>query len=275
MNSVFINNSKGSAFSLVELLVSMAILSTMMVLLFSFFDQATKAWQNTEKKVDAFREARAAFYFLRRDIQSMVVSSEVYWLYYNDPTATPELAYSGGPRSPDEYGDALFFISNQPIDSQKPDENTSSMCAIGYYLAYSPDPGHMGGGRSSYKLYRYFESSDSAWNETGSAGIFPLLSTNAPLFQPAEGRLGGDEVIARYVTDFFVRPMEISPSGIPQPMNPTDGTQNAKPAFLDVSMKAFSFASAQKLRTQDEWHNPPGNLADQDPQQFHFRIALP
>ncbi len=263
-------------FSLLEILVSTAILTIMMVLLFSFFDQATTAWQRTEKKVDAYREARAAFYYLKRDFQTMVVQNDITWLYYNDPAVTPEITFTGAPRSPANHGDAVFFISTQPAGSQDPGQNTSSQCAVGYYLAYSPDNGTLGTGTSSYKLYRYFKSSDSIWNQTGTEGIFPRLTTNAPLFPAAGATSAGDEVISRYITDFFIRPMEIDAlTGKPKLMTLTDGEQNIKPAYLDVSMKAFSYSSAQKLKTQNDWHNPPGNLADQDPQQFHFRIALP
>jgi len=273
--------SARNAFSLVELLVSMAVLSTMMLLLFGFFDQATKAWQNSEKKIDAFREARAALYYLKRDLQAMVVTDEIPWLYYDDPQTTPEISYSGAIRSPDTYGDAIFFISNQPTNAQDPSENLTSHCAIGYYLAYSPDPGHMGGGISSYKLYRYFKSSGTTWNENGTQGLFAALDTSAPLFLAAEGRFGGDEVIARYITDFFIRPMQLDAlTGNLEPLeNETggplsDGEVFSKPKFMNVSFKAFSFASAQKLTTQDQWHDPPGNLAEQDPQQFTVRIPI-
>lgn len=266
---------KKYGFSLLEILVSISILAVLMLLLFSFFDQATSAWQNTEKRVDAYREARAAFYYIKRDLQTMVVQSGISWLYYDDPETTPEISYTGAPRSPNSHGDAIFFISTQPPASQDPNENTSSQCAVGYYLAYSPDNSPSGAGISSYKLYRYFKSSDSTWNKSGPEGIFPHLSSNAPLFLPAQVTAGGDEIIARYVTDFFIRPMEINTAGNPQRMLVTDGTQSEKPAFLDIAMKAFSHSSAQKLRSQDDWHNPPGNLADQDPQQFHFRIAIP
>lgn len=260
---------RSSAFSLVELLVSMAILSTLMVILFSFFDQATKAWQSSEKKIDAFREARAAFFYLKRDLQGMVVDSNIPWFYYDDPTTAGIQSNT----SPNAYGDSLFFISTQASGAQEAGKDTSSLCAVGYYLAYTPDPGHMGGGRSSYKLYRYFRSSDDAWNDTANnKGLFPFLQSvtastpNTNLLLPP---IINDEVIARYIINFFVTPLDTSLNAIT-----TAGANNTKPAFVNISLTAFSYATAQKLANQSAWHNPPGNLGNNDPQVFHIRIPV-
>jgi len=123
---------KPCGFSLVEILVAVAILATLMTMLFAFFSQATNAWQSTEKKMSAFREARAAFYYLRRDLSSMVVSNSVKWSFHEDTSNLfnePDLP-------PQANGDAIVFLSSTPRQGQNQNESKSDLCLVGYYLAY-------------------------------------------------------------------------------------------------------------------------------------------
>lgn len=275
------------AFSLVELLVSMTILTVLMLMLFGFFEQATKAWQASEKKVDAFREARAALYFLKKDLEGLYVDATVPYLLCKDPGNTFPIGYSGANRPTTAHGDALFFISSQPTAAQDASLAKGDLCAIGYYLVYDRDSSAqaLGTQRSSYRLLRYFKSSDVTWND-GGFGLLPLFSSiltggGAPdfskLFPNAEGRHTGDEVIARNVINFGVRALDADYTEL----TPDSGNRyQVRPTFFDISLTALNLETAQKLATQGDWHKAPpayggSILFKQNAQEFKLRVAVP
>lgn len=296
-------------FSLVELLVAVAVLSTMMVLLFGFFDQATQAWQTSERKIDAFREARAALHFLRRDLQSMVVDANIPWVMYNDPQAISDAPPPGGfgpirsGAPPVAHGDTLFFVSRQPLDAQEAG-SLGDLCAVGYYLRYSPDltvtEAGTGRIRSTYKLHRYFRSSNAAWEQAGSpaVGLKPFLTAlaaqrgtdtasslpptpahtflaaNQILF-PAANPVSGDEVLARNVINLFIRAYTAAHTQIS-----TAGAVEEKPAYFEISLLALNNDTAAKLAQQADWHAPADvnartQLLRENAREFRVRVEVP
>ena len=50
-----------SAFSLIEMMVAMGILSVLMLMLTVLLDQVQKSWRYSESRISQFREARVAF----------------------------------------------------------------------------------------------------------------------------------------------------------------------------------------------------------------------
>lgn len=279
-------------FSLLELLVATAVLSTMMVLLFGFFDQATQAWQASERKVDAFREARAALFFLRRDLRNMVVDENIPWVFYNNPQAIePDYGNIAAQAPPQAHGDTLFFISRQSSEAQK-SGSLSDLCAVGYYLHYSPDLSvtEAGSGRvrSTYKLHRYFQSSNEAWERSGR-GLLPFLQARAAaistpcdvllrssqlLFFPANP-VAEDEVLARNVINLFIRAYDADNN-----LLPSDGPLATRPAYFEISLLALNNDTASRLVQQADWH-APANVNDRSPllrenaREFRLRVEVP
>jgi competence protein ComGC len=90
-----LHQRKRAAFSLVELLVTMGVLSTLMILLMSFFTQATDAWNKSENRIDSYREVRATFYYIKRDLGTMIVSDQLPWLHLAGPGRERRPAYGG------------------------------------------------------------------------------------------------------------------------------------------------------------------------------------
>lgn len=294
-------------FSLVELLVAVAVLSTLMVLLFGFFDQATQAWQASERKIDSFREARAALFYLRRDLQGMVVDENIPWVMFNNPQAIndapPPAGYgpirAGAP--PTAHGDTLFFISRQSPEAQEAG-SLGDLCAVGYYLVYSSNlPAGVSGiqGRS-YKLHRYFKSSNSTWEQGGATGTglrpfltalstqraldrssglpateaAAFLATNQMLFAAANP-VSADEVLARNVINLFIRAYREDHSQIP-----TAGPVGEKPSFFEISLLALNNDTAAKLASQADWHAPAdvnarSPLLQKNAREFRVRVDVP
>jgi type II secretory pathway pseudopilin PulG len=296
-----LHQRKRAAFSLVELLVTMGVLSTLMILLMSFFTQATDAWNKSENRIDSYREVRAAFYYIKRDLGTMIVSDQLPWLHLADPagSADPlmEDTIRGEPSNPAQ-GNAIFFLSAKTADAQG-DQGSSDLCAVGYYLAWGPDwASNQPSGSappSSYKLYRYFKASDALWNSSLRAflqGWDPASKTSSShLFPTALALVGtsGDEVIARNVVNFEITPYrwnattavyEAPPAGTNWDSWQTDG-KFLKPDMIEVSLLAFNSETALRLGgNKDRWHvdsSQPENsgvLQGQNAQVFHMRIPL-
>jgi uncharacterized protein (TIGR02599 family) len=268
-------------FSLTELLVSMAILTTLMVLLFGFFEQATRSWQNSEKKADAFREARAALTYLKRDLEGLRVEGSLPFFYFDDPHDFSPIDYSGPTlETPAAHGDALFFMSSQSPEAQDRSKSKSDLCTVGYYLVYDKDASAPDSTPKSYRLLRYFKSSDEAW-QTAAYGLFPFLQSvqygspnHTLIFPAANGNNSGDEVIARHVINFQARPLNSNY----QPLTGS-GALVEKPTFFDLSLTALNLESAQKLKDREDWHRsaPDYNnslLFKQNAQEFRVRVAI-
>ena len=96
-----------AAFTLTELMVSMAILGLIMVMLFTIFEQVNKAWLNGENRVETFTPARAALDLLSRELSQAI--------------ATPNITF---------YGDVnrVYFIA--PLNTDP--ANQADLCEVGY-----------------------------------------------------------------------------------------------------------------------------------------------
>jgi len=83
----------GKGFTIVELLVSMAILSLIMVLLAAMVSSVSTVWRNTTGKISAFAEARAGFEAMTRKLSQATINSYWDYEYPNDDTTKPPRTY--------------------------------------------------------------------------------------------------------------------------------------------------------------------------------------
>jgi uncharacterized protein (TIGR02599 family) len=89
-----------AAFSLVEMLVSVAILSLLVVVLTTITEQTGTAWRQTSGKIEQFRSARDAFDSITRRLSQATLNT--YWDYDNAANPTryvrqSELRFLSGP----------------------------------------------------------------------------------------------------------------------------------------------------------------------------------
>lgn len=82
----------GSGFTLVELMVSMAILVLLLVVLVSITDATRKTWSYTSGKIEQFHDAREAFESITRKLSQATLNT--YWDYDNPLTPTRYLRQS-------------------------------------------------------------------------------------------------------------------------------------------------------------------------------------
>ncbi len=175
MKILLIRSKIFSAFSLLEVLVAISVLSIILIILLNIVHNATSIWRGAEKKVEAYREARAGLQVMSSDLKHILPTTNTEFFRTN-LTNTPNIG----------------FLAALPISSQDTISSKSDICAVAYFVAYdnkSPIAGE--NGRQSYNLYRYFVES----NET-----FTKLN-NAPesVLDIDHDRL---EILARNVIDF-------------------------------------------------------------------------
>jgi uncharacterized protein (TIGR02599 family) len=100
MNTYPRNLSWRAAFTLVELMVSLALISVLMLIVVQITNQTSATWRYTATKAEQFREARTAFDTMTRRISQATLNT--YW-DYDDPVAPKqyirqsELRFISGP----------------------------------------------------------------------------------------------------------------------------------------------------------------------------------
>ena len=114
-----------AAFTLIEVLVSSAVMAIVLAVMFSALSTSMSLWRNTDNKIISDREARAAHLMLRRDLASVVV-----------PAATnlwPRLVTNEGTIF-------LQFLTAAPSDAQPAAAgNVGDVCYVEYSLPRGTD----------------------------------------------------------------------------------------------------------------------------------------
>ena len=75
------SRNTNAGFTLVELMASITILAVMTFLLFSAFDQTSKAWLQGESRVETFTNARAALDYMSRELAQAMVNSNNFQFF--------------------------------------------------------------------------------------------------------------------------------------------------------------------------------------------------
>ncbi|MBX7157897.1 MAG: prepilin-type N-terminal cleavage/methylation domain-containing protein [Verrucomicrobiae bacterium] len=217
MKKIACLRSRKKAFTLLELLISMAVLSLLMALLFQIFELSMRTWQNAEQRTDAFREARAALHIISRDLRNT--------LRGNSQVATLILGErSPSPTPPNQEIYALTTVKNNG--------GKSDVCAVGFYCYWDDS-------RGAFMLKRYFRNSDDT---------FPLLGNPSQLFQPAPANRDNatDSTLAAYVWDFQVTALDTNGAVMNYPLT----VKTNLPASVQVEFKALNAQATRKIKAQ-------------------------
>jgi len=139
------------AFSLIELLTAMGILSILMLLLTVLLDSIQKSWSYSESRISQFREARVAFDLMTKNISQATVNT--YWDLLDEDNdglvdgyyKTSELHFKvmqsdllgrAGDQTP--VGHAVFFQAPLGFSSQYRNLN-NLFNGRGYFVAWGSD----------------------------------------------------------------------------------------------------------------------------------------
>jgi uncharacterized protein (TIGR02599 family) len=147
------------AFSLIEMLVALGILSVLSVVIFTILNQTTQLWQNSEARIKSFQSARVTFDSLARNIGQATL--QTYWDYdsTNAPTTYVRMAdlhfISGQTTDIISGGNKLTYPTHAvffqaPLGYSYPSSHhladlNSLMNVCGYYIEWNSDTNFMPG----------------------------------------------------------------------------------------------------------------------------------
>ena len=249
---------KASAFTMLELLVSMAVLSMLIVLLLSMVDNATKMWRLSENRVDAYREARAALNLIASDLASIYTSTNANFTYINRAPATV-------PTMQPHLDGKLFFVTALPVGAQGVDQK-SDLCTVGYFAGYDKTS-LTGKGEASMNLYRFFRPSNETFTalRTGDIGDGMSIST-VPTFDDAE-------VLAKNITGFKVVAYSKDPTTAGKLIT-FNSAITPMPDVLEITLNAISNDAAKRFTSQSEWETTNSITHQQNVRTFTKRVVI-
>jgi prepilin-type N-terminal cleavage/methylation domain-containing protein len=254
------------AFTLLELLVSMAILAVLIVLLMSIMDGATKLWRQSENRVDSYREARAAVNAISGDLDSMLISTNMNFFSLDRSDKLPSTI-----RPPSEASN-IFFLSAQQKGAQEhgpsPEnpKNNSDLCVVGYFLAL--DKIATGSPAKSFNLYRYFLCSDDSFKAIQANTLLgDTLSTS-----PTAGAPAGAEVLARNIIDFRLRSFSVDDQGEIKKFE--QSVKTPLPDFVEIELTALNNESTKRFKSYSDWLNKNSPTYKENARTFRTRVHL-
>jgi uncharacterized protein (TIGR02599 family) len=141
-----------SAFSLIELMVAMGILTILMLMMTVLLDQIQKSWRFSESRISQFREARVAFDLMAKnvgqgslntywdmvinddgDIERYAPTSELHFITMNDVSSALPATSTQQPT-----GHAVFFQA--PLGFSTEYRNLNNLFnARGYFVSFGSD----------------------------------------------------------------------------------------------------------------------------------------
>jgi prepilin-type N-terminal cleavage/methylation domain-containing protein len=221
-------SKKSPAFSLLELLVAVSVLSILLVILLNIVQGATSLWRGSENKVEAYREARAALQVMASDLKNIL------------PTTNADFFRTNLTNSPN-----IGFLAALPISSQDTTSSKSDVCTVGYFLAYNNKSLVAGtSGRQSYNLYRYFvESNETFTNLTANSTTALTISFDTNHF----------EILARNIVDFQTTYFVTNSSGL---VNWTQSAASPMPQVVEIKVTAVNNERTMRFgarNAQSEW----------------------
>lgn len=254
------------AFTLLELLVAMAVLSILVVMMMGLVSSATSLWRVSENRAEAYREARAAFSIITRDLANTIANTNTNLFKINDAAflhLDPDKTVTD-PTS----ASAIFFHSALPQSAQDTGLSKSDVCQVGYFLAFAKTAmsTNLPGSQASMNLYRYFLSSDPT---------FEAL-TNSPTAAPFPYNIiptdGSVELLARNIREFRLTPYVLTNGSLTTNF-PQSG--RALPDLVEVTITAVNQEAAKRLPAKEDWvTDDPARPIIEGQQTFTTRIHL-
>ena len=254
-------------FSLIELLLSMAVLSIMLVILGQVITNSTNAWSLGRGKITRYQEARQAFETIQQRLSQATLAT--YWDYEYDPSA-PTIPTAYAPRSSlifrcgeapsvltglaggDLTGHAIVFTAALGRDTSPEHGRFRALLNLcGFYVSHGPDESVPVKGKQAglkdVKRFRLFEFCQPA-NE------LPLFATTSTPTSPWTGPVGVDHArpLAENIILLVLAPVNNGVQANPNDIAPGYSYDAAAynhelPAELRIIMVAMDEASAIRI----------------------------
>lgn len=168
--------SKGSGFTLIEVLITAIIFSIVVASLFTVFKSGLDSWHKAETLLDIYNNARVTLDLLEREVSSAFLyqggTDTNYW--------TKLLGTTSGSRiKTNSTADEIFFVA--PIEGNP---GKQDLCEVGYWL------------RNDNCLMRHYEYFDGS--------VMPVVYDFTKKADLSADTGAADSVVARNVTAFQV-----------------------------------------------------------------------
>ena len=291
--------SRGEApgFSLVEVLMAMAVLMLILALTFSMMNNVATIWQRQRHQSAAFEGANAAFQTLTRALSQATLAT--YWDYQKDANQQPvafrrnsDLHFRMGRTADllglpaDRYpGSALFFQAPEGRTTLPEMKRLPSLLnGLGYFVAFGDTPNKPAflepvlAPRHRFRLMEWQEPVEDLKvyeTRTGDGWFSSRLLSGDGLRNTA--------VLAENIVALIVMAEYPAPDGSTEFTFVYDSRDESQPArmhqlppYLHVVMAAVAEDSARRLADQYGATPPPLAPADglfQNPAQFREDIA--
>lgn len=224
------------AFTLLEILVAVAVLSVLLVILLNIVQSATGLWRQSENRAEAYRESRAALQLMAANLKNNLASTNTNFF------RTDLVSSANANEIP-----SVAFLATQSLAGQ-PQGNVGDVCAIGFFVGYGDrSPIAKEKGRQGRNLYRYF---------LGSNGTFSALTNNGSGLFPdsLEAGAANTEILARNVVSCQFRFYSTNTSGgfTTWSQSPTD----PRPDLVEIEITAVNNERANRFGVRgaaDEW----------------------
>ncbi len=271
-------------FTLLELLVSITVLTLLLVILLSMVDTATKLWRTNENRVDAYREARAAINMIANDLASAYASNDPNLFFTQKDT---DFTIPGTATEPGMDG-RLFFLTSLPTEAQEEGKNKSDLCTVGYFLGFARTS-LLSNGKDdpSLNLYRYFRSSGGDTSDSGTKidnstylamiGGDPIRKIpSGTLWVANKGAGTSSEVLAKNITGFEINAYSTSNSTATGLTPFTKSATTPVPDVVEIRLKALNNDTARRLKgNESAWKTANNPLTKQEERTFVVRVRIP
>lgn len=207
------------AFTLVELLVSMVILSIIMLVAVEVINQTQKSWMQGNARIEQYREARMAFESIVQNLSQATLNTYTTYKYNNSATPTIPVNRNEAPNEYIRYSELQFkvgkakdmfptqasYVTSHCIFFQAPlgvsqregyGSLDSLLCGRGYFIMESTDvayrPAHVLQDRIRYRLMEYrptaeknrvynkiYQPGDAPWYTEAGTGLIEAGETLA------------------------------------------------------------------------------------------------
>lgn len=252
-----------SGFTLLEVLVSCAVLAIVLTIMFSALSTSMSLWRNTDSKIAADREARAVELLLVRDLANVVMpASTDLW------PKTKVIRSKNGPRGANDF--YLGFLTTAPAEMQSASNSVGDVCYAEYAVVVVKDgPGFR------REVRRFFWNSDDTFaNVLGKTNGLPDLATQAASNYQSLGLnlLPTNNMAARRLGSLVSEANNTNLVLLGTDMLPFSGTPSSSnyPVAIEVN---FSVADRTTLANPDIIGNPGYVLRNAG--LYSFRIPLP
>ena len=234
-------NRRVACFTLVEMLVALAIFSFLALLIFQIMSDATLLWRQQSAKEQDFEEARAALNTLARDMSVAVTTPNPAWFYASS--------------------NQVAFLTTLTDDAQNTNLNRGDICAVGYSLEWGTND--VTGVQTNMSLYRYIRFSDPTYTT-----ILQGPEEVSSIFDNPDGTNTVRELIAKNVSQVSFISYTNDSSAVPQVVT----SPTVLPEMLDVAITTLNDKAAALLTTQAQWENTNSAAFQQNEESFSLRV---